>query len=101
MAREIFWIDVVERAPDSLSGEKVIMSYPFPDIPISKDVPSDIVNTFTRTHPQLAIESFPLHFDQINDGITKLCNETRFHYICNLWHNGKFLRVNIRDWKYG
>ena len=85
--RNIYWIDVIERAENSLEDIKVIMSYPFPDVPIEPF--------------GFHLLNFELQLEKVEDRFLREGYKTRFCFIKDRWHPKNFLRVVIKNWKYG
>lgn len=86
MNKQIYWVDIIERDPETLDGHRVIMSYPFPDVP------------FAPFGFDLAL--FKDQLDKIENRHQRLASKTRFNFITERWHTTKFLKVVIKPWKY-
>lgn len=85
--RIIYWVEVIEREPNTLDGIKVIESYPFPDVPI-EPFGFDLLN-------------FEQQIDKIEDEYLRMATSYRFHFIRNVWHPRNFIRMTLKNWKYG
>jgi hypothetical protein len=86
--RQILWVDVVERDPETDNEEVVIQSYPFPDLDSS---------TITFC---CSLRDLKHLIEEVDNYIIKECYRTKLHFIMHRWHPKNFLNVELKDWKY-
>lgn len=82
----IYWIQVYDREPGTLNGKRVIMEYPFPEVPFAPF--------------GFDLELFHDQLDKIENRHQRLASKTRFNFINERWHPDKFIRVVRKPWKY-
>lgn len=82
----IYWVEVIERRAGTLDGHLVVQAYPFPDVP------------FEPFGFDLLL--FEQQIEKIEDPILRLCTQTRYHNIINLWHPRQFFKITRKEWKY-
>ena len=85
--KQIAWVEVFERVPETDHEPRVIQSYPFPDVNI-------------EGYPWLSLKQLRQLIDEIEDEIMKECYHTRLHFIMNRWHPKNFVNVELKEWKY-
>lgn len=82
--KNIIWVDVLERKPETDNDSQVVMSYPFPDINITNRTLLELKEAISK----------------MKDPLSKDCYETRLFFIMNRWHPRNFLKISIKEWKY-
>lgn len=82
----IYWVEVLEREPNTLNSKKVIQSYPFPDVPFEPF--------------GFDLELFKDQILKIQDPMARLATLRRFEFVIDIWHPKNFFRVVRKPWKY-